>query len=46
MVKWVLGKAEVVPEGVGAHVEHKSYRIGICLLFGQARTHNFGHGGG
>ena len=33
MVKWVLGMAEVAPEGVDVHVEHKSYRIDICLLF-------------
>lgn len=39
MVKWVLGLVGVGREGVDAHVEHKSYRIGtyVCYLTAKAR---------
>lgn len=43
MVKWVLGLVGVALEGVDAHVEYKSYRMGTYVCC-QARTHNCKHG--
>lgn len=43
MVKWVLGLVGVALEGVDAHVEYKSYRMGTYVCC-QARTHNCDHG--